>query len=140
ARVAFPSFGKLRQARFEPRLASSQAREPVSGQVVVFLLDISSSMRPYQEAARRDLLNRLATLRAGDRFNVVAFATEQHRFAPEPVGADESIRAGVESWLAALPEASGTCPLPALELALATPGAGSVVLISDSQTATGALG
>lgn len=131
--------GVLRMARLEPSLALSQAGEPVSGRVVVFLLDISSSMRPHQEAARRDLLDRVAALHAGDSFNVVAFATEQHRFAPEPVAADELTRTGVESWLTTLPEASGTCPLPALELALSTPGAGSVVLISDTQTATGAL-
>jgi beta-lactamase regulating signal transducer with metallopeptidase domain len=134
------SVGGLRMARFEPRLASAQSREPISGQVVVFLLDISSSMRPYQEAARRDLLDRVASLRTSDSFNIVAFATEQHRFAPDPVPADETTRAGVEAWLTTLPQASGTCPLPALELALATPGAGSVVLISDKQTASGPLG
>jgi hypothetical protein len=127
-------------ATSEPLLASSQSREPVSGRVVVFLLDISSSMRPYQEAARRDLMDRVSALHASDSFNVVAFATEQHRFAPEPVAADELNRAGVEAWLGTLQTATGTCPLPALELALAMPGAGSVVLISDTQTATGSLG
>jgi len=104
-----------------------------ASQVVVFLLDISSSMRPYQDAARRDLLDRLAGLRSGDTFNVVAFATERYRFAPEPIATDDSTLTSLESWLTTLPQANGTCPLPALEVALATPGAGSVVLISDKQ-------
>ena len=110
---------------------------PQSSRTVVYLLDVSTSMRPHQAQARQELLTRISALGEGDQFNVLAFAGDVRRFAEAPVSRNESSTAGVEAWLAALPESSGTCPEPALAQALATPAVTSVVLVSDAETTAG---
>jgi beta-lactamase regulating signal transducer with metallopeptidase domain len=114
-------------------LAATRDRLPPSGRCVVFVLDISTSMRPHQPEAQRQLTLLIESLGEADTFNVLAFAGDVTAFAGDPVAPVESSFHGIQAWLAALPEKSGTRLEPALRQALATPGVTSVVLLSDGE-------
>lgn len=113
--------------------SETRAGAPAETRCVVFVLDVSGSMRPHQEEARRQLLALVRGLAEGDTFNVLAFAAETTAFAGDPVAPVESSFQGVQAWLAGLPEQSGTRLMPAVRRALATPGVTSVVVISDGE-------
>lgn len=116
-----------------PRLAQARMVAPQEGRTVVYLLDVSSSMRPYQAEAQRQLLALASGLSPVDRFNVLVFAAEVDRFAWGPVPVSESSLESARQWLADLPERSGTDLAEALQAALETPGLTRVVVVSDGE-------
>jgi beta-lactamase regulating signal transducer with metallopeptidase domain len=121
-------------ARF---LAGTRAAIPRAGRCVVFLLDISSSMKPYQPEARREILERAQRLTPDDAFNVVAFSSEVRQFAENPVSPGEDSLGAARAWLDALPVETGTNLGAGLTRALSAPAVSSVVLFSDGQPSQG---
>jgi len=122
----------------EPELADLKVSSPREGRTLVFLLDNSSSMRPFQVEARADILAYLSQLAPGDRFNVIAFASDVAQFSPEPLAPSEETLAGVQAWLGALPEAHGSNLGAGMLQALATPELTSLLIYSDGK-ATGSV-
>ena len=122
----------------EPELADLKVSSPREGRTLVFLLDNSSSMRPFQAEARADILAYLDQLAPGDRFNVIAFASDVSQFAAVPVMPSEETLAGVRAWIGALPEAHGSNLAAGMVQALATPELTSLVIYSDGK-ATGSV-
>lgn len=117
----------------EPILAELKTSAPQEGHTLVFLLDNSSSMRPFQQEARTDILAHLEQLAAGDRFNVVVFADDVKQYAAAPVAPDAEALAGIRAWLGGLPEASGSNLGAGMLKALATPDLTSLWIYSDGK-------
>lgn len=116
-----------------PELADAKASSPREGRTRVFLLDNSSSMRPFQAEARADILAHLEQLAPGDRFNVVAFAADVAQYSETPLAPGEETVAGVRAWLGALPEAHGSNLAAGMLRALATPDLTSLWIYSDGK-------
>lgn len=114
-------------------LSDLKAKAPREGRTLVFLLDNSSSMRPFQAEARADILARLEQLAPADRFNVVVFAGEVTRYSAAPLAPDEETVAGVRAWLNTLPEAYGSNLGEGLQQALATQELTSLYIYSDGK-------
>jgi BlaR1 peptidase M56/VWA domain-containing protein len=110
---------------------------PRGGRRVVFVLDNSGSMRPYQAEARREVLRLAQRLGENDSFNVIAFHSEAAAFAECPVTPCDSSFSGLRAWLDGLPEGQGTNVEAGLARAFATPDVTSVILISDGETCQG---
>lgn len=116
-----------------PALADAKASSPREGRTLVFLLDNSSSMRPFQAEARADILAHLEQLAPGDRFNVVAFAADVAQYSETPLAPGEETVAGVRAWMGALPEAHGSNLAAGMLRALATPELTSLWIYSDGK-------
>lgn len=117
----------------EPELAELKAHSPREGRTLVFLLDNSSSMRPFQAQARADILAYVGQLAPGDRFNVIAFASDVSQFAAEPLAPSEESVAGARAWMNALPEAHGSNLGAGMLQALATPDLSSLLIYTDGK-------
>ncbi|HEX2210924.1 MAG TPA: VIT and VWA domain-containing protein, partial [Longimicrobium sp.] len=79
--------------------SDDQARREYPAKDVVFVLDVSGSMEEEgkMEKARRALLHGVRGLRAGDRFNVIAFSGETRLMEEGLIAADQAgRRRGVE--------------------------------------------
>jgi Ca-activated chloride channel family protein len=98
---------------FPPSVQKEDERPPLE---MLFLIDVSGSMAGTSiEQARAALLQGLDRLRAGDRFNVVAFDDSFREFRPLPVAATaENLEAG-RRFVRGLAPGGGTEMLPALE-------------------------
>ncbi len=120
-----------------PLLADPSAPTPREGRCLVYVLDNSHGMRPYQADARHEILGRIGGLGPADRFNVIVFNTEVFRFADEPVSADQDSRQQLRTWLAEFPYGEGSNLEAGLVCAFGTAGVTSVVLFSDGQPTQG---
>jgi Ca-activated chloride channel homolog len=98
---------------FPPSVQREDERPPME---MLFLIDVSGSMAGTSiEQARAALLQGLDRLRAGDRFDVVAFDDQFRGFRPLPVAATaENLEAG-RRFVRGLAPGGGTEMLPALE-------------------------
>jgi Ca-activated chloride channel family protein len=103
-------------------------------QEIVFLLDVSGSMAgkslPEAQAALRLCLRHL---RAGDRFNLIAFQSAYTNFAPAPVLFTQVTLEQADRWIQALEAAGGTELLAPLCEAVTQVPNGVVVLLTDGQ-------
>ena len=109
---------------------------------VVAVLDVSGSMSGEKIAqAQAALIQILGTLRAGDRFRLVAFSNGVRRYRTEwtPLTADS--RRDAESWVRGLEAEGGTNIAGALEEAFSQPPAdgalGVVVFLTDGLPTVG---
>lgn len=116
-----------------PVLASARARPPQEGRCVVFVLDVSSSMRPHLPAARARIMDWVRELSPADTFNVVAFASDLAWYAGTPVSPSLGTVAGVQSWMESLPDKTGTNLPLGLHAALEIPHVSRVVIVSDGE-------
>jgi Ca-activated chloride channel homolog len=118
---------------FPPSVQQEDERPPLE---MLFLIDVSGSMAGTSiEQARSALLQGLDRLRAGDRFNVVAFDDQFRGFRPLPVAATaENLEAG-RRFVQGLEPGGGTEMLPALEHLMAMRGEPGflryIVLLTD---------
>ncbi len=100
----------------------------------VFLVDVSGSMEGDAiREARAALRLCLRHLRAGDRFNVIAFSSSHRAFEREPVPFTEATLARADRWIEALQADGGTELLAPLTLATSMAAGGVVVLLTDGQ-------
>jgi Ca-activated chloride channel family protein len=102
----------------------------------VFVIDTSGSMAGTSiEGARRALEGGLDRLRPSDHFNVIEFNSEAHRLFDQAEPASPANLDVARGWVRSLVADGGTEMLPALQLALGTPGRteqlGQVVFITD---------
>jgi len=118
---------------FPPSVQQEDERPPLE---MLFLIDVSGSMAGTSiEQARAALLQGLDRLRAGDRFDVVAFDDQFRGFRPLPVAATaENLEAG-RRFVRGLAPGGGTEMLPALEHLMAMKGEPGflryIVLLTD---------
>jgi Mg-chelatase subunit ChlD len=104
------------------------------------LLDVSTSMRVYQPAVRRQIVELARALGPGDRFDVIAFATRTWSFASTPVAPGEESLEELRAWIDGLPDEGGTNLERGLARALDTPDVTTVILFSDGQPSQGISG
>jgi len=98
---------------FPPSVQREDERPPME---MLFLIDVSGSMAGTSiEQARAALLQGLDRLRAGDRFNVVAFDDRFRAFRPLPVAATAKDLEAGRRFARGLAPGGGTEMLPALE-------------------------
>lgn len=101
---------------------------------VVFLVDTSGSMGgdslPQAQAALKLCLRHL---RAGDRFDVVAFQSSSTAFRGRPTAFDQSSLEAADRWVQALFASGGTELLAPLVEAVRSVPDGIVVLLTDGQ-------
>ncbi|MFN3653607.1 MAG: M56 family metallopeptidase [Armatimonadota bacterium] len=109
---------------------------PREDRVIVFVLDSTPAMRPFQEGARREIVELARALAPEDRFNVVAFSGETVQLSSKPVYPTEESFAQLDTWLAGLPEGDGASVEGAMSRALSVPDVTSVVLVSDTESRT----
>jgi beta-lactamase regulating signal transducer with metallopeptidase domain/Mg-chelatase subunit ChlD len=121
-------------------LAAARAGQPREGHCVVFLLDVSTSMRVYQPAVRRQIMELARALGPGDRFDVIAFAARTWSFASTPVAPGEESLEELRAWIDGLPDEGGTNLERGLARALDTPDVTTVILFSDGQPSQGITG
>lgn len=109
------------------------------GVTVVFLVDVSGSMAGASIVEARAALRLcLRHLRAGDRFNVIAFSTQHASFEREPVPFTQASMASADRWIDALAASGGTEMLEPLVLATAMAGQGGVVMmLTDGEVGNG---
>ncbi|MDB4932343.1 MAG: von Willebrand factor type domain protein, partial [Myxococcaceae bacterium] len=105
------------------------------GETVVFVVDVSGSMEGDSiREARAALRLCLRHLRAGDRFNVIAFSSSHTCFEREPTPFTQSSMAAADRWIDALVANGGTELLEPMALATTMAGtSGAVVLLTDGQ-------
>jgi Ca-activated chloride channel family protein len=115
-----------------PDLLSVRAER--AGNEVTFLIDTSGSMEGASiEQARAALRLCLRHLRAGDRFNVVAFASGHQAFSSASVPFSQRSMEQADAWVARLRASGGTELLaPMTEAATQNPH-GILVLLTDGQ-------
>ncbi|WP_133491221.1 marine proteobacterial sortase target protein [Alcanivorax sp. 24] len=88
----------------------------------LFIIDTSGSMSGASiRQARASLLEALAHLRPGDRFNVIEFNSVHHALFEAPMPADEAHLQQARRFVAGLEASGGTEMLPALNTALTMP-------------------
>lgn len=116
-----------------PQLEPARATLPRDGRCVVYLLDVSSSMRPYLPEAQRQIMNWARRLSPGDSFNVVAFASDVTQFSGDPVPVRDGTIDGAWNWMQTLPPKSGTNLARGLHTALMTRSVTEVVIVSDGE-------
>ena len=106
-----------------------------SGVTVVFVVDVSGSMDGDSiREARAALRLCLRHLRAGDRFNVIAFSTTHASYQREPVPFTQATMAAADKWVDGLVANGGTELRDPLVLATTMAGNGGVVmLLTDGQ-------
>ncbi|NBD95353.1 MAG: marine proteobacterial sortase target protein [Gammaproteobacteria bacterium] len=103
---------------------------------VILIMDTSGSMSNQPiEQARESLHYALASLKPGDRFNVIEFDHQARSLYPEPRAFDEDRHVEAAQWVDALASGGGTDMGPPLALALGVPAAEGylrqVVFITD---------
>ncbi|MDO9017920.1 MAG: VIT domain-containing protein [Deltaproteobacteria bacterium] len=110
-----------------------------AGVTVVFLVDVSGSMAGASIIEARAALRLcLRHLRAGDRFNVIAFSTQHASFEREAVPFTQASMASADRWIDALSANGGTEMLEPLVLATAMAGEGGVVMmLTDGEVGNG---
>jgi len=86
------------------------SEQEYSAKDVVFVVDTSGSMfeEGKMEKARGALLYGVRILRPQDRFNIIAFAGEEHLMEPNLIAADDKGRARGESFVKGLKPVGGT--------------------------------
>lgn len=109
---------------------------------LVAVVDVSGSMSgDKMEQARSALLQLIGTLRAGDRFRLVAFSSDVRRYAEGWTAATPDNRRAAADWVRSLSANGGTNIAGALGEAFATaPDAdalGMVVFLTDGLPSTG---
>ncbi len=96
---------------FPPTVPSTQ-RVPVE---MFYMIDVSGSMAGTSiEQARGALLQALDRLAPGDRFGILAFSSDYHEFASEPLQATADNVASARKYVQHLEAGGGTEMLPAL--------------------------
>jgi Ca-activated chloride channel family protein len=101
-----------------------------AGVTAVFVVDVSGSMAGDSlREARAALRLCLRHLRAGDRFNVIAFSNSHVAFEREPVPFTQASMASADLWINGLSANGGTEMLEPLVLATAMAGSGGVVML-----------
>jgi Ca-activated chloride channel family protein len=92
---------------------------PVARDLIV-LLDTSGSMSGEPLAQARALVEAVVdSLTDQDRFEILAFSSEPHRWRPQPVRATPDARAAAHAWLSHLQAGGGTEMTEAIKEALA---------------------
>ena len=109
---------------------------------VVAVIDVSGSMSGEKiQQAKSALIQLLGTLRAGDRFRLVAFSGGVRRYAQGWTGVTTDTRRDAEAWIRSLEAEGGTNIAGALAEAFAQAPAeqslGVVVFLTDGQASTG---
>jgi len=109
---------------------------------VVAVIDVSGSMSGEKiQQAKAALIQLLGTLRAGDRFRLVAFSGGVRRYAQEWTEVAADTRRDAETWIRSLDAEGGTNIAGALTEAFAQEPAeqslGVVVFLTDGQASTG---
>src|SRR5436189_4515812 len=109
---------------------------------VVAVLDVSGSMSGEKIAqAQAALIQILGTLRAGDRFRLVAFSSGVRRYRAEWTALTPESRRDAESWVRGLEAEGGTNIAGALDEAFSQPPAdgalGVVVFLTDGLPTVG---
>ena len=106
-------------------LPPTQAVAPLPRELIL-VIDTSGSMQGDAIIQARDaLVEALASLRPGDRFNLIQFNSITEQLFRQPVPADDEHLRVASEWVAALRADGGTEMAPALQLALqgrAAPG------------------
>jgi Ca-activated chloride channel family protein len=112
----------------------SLGAEAARAATVVFLLDVSGSMEGDAiREARAALRLCLRHLRAGDRFNIIAFSSSHRCFSVAPLGFTEETLARADRWIEARQADGGTELLEPLTRATAMADGGVVILLTDGQ-------
>jgi len=109
---------------------------------VVAVIDVSGSMSGEKiQQAKSALIQLLGTLRAGDRFRLVAFSGGVRRYAQGWTEVAADTRRDAETWIRSLDAEGGTNIAGALTEAFAQAPAeqslGVVVFLTDGQASTG---
>ena len=109
---------------------------------VVAVIDVSGSMSGEKiQQAKSALIQLLGTLRAGDRFRLVAFSGGVRRYAQGWTEVAADTRRDAETWIRSLDAEGGTNIAGALTEAFAQEPAeqslGVVVFLTDGQASTG---
>ncbi len=109
---------------------------------VVAVIDVSGSMSGEKiQQAKSALIQLLGTLRAGDRFRLVAFSGGVRRYAEGWTEVSADARHDAETWIRSLDAEGGTNIAGALTEAFAQAPAeqslGVVVFLTDGQASTG---
>jgi Ca-activated chloride channel homolog len=82
---------------------------------MLYMIDVSGSMEGTSiQQAREALLQALDRLRPEDRFGILAFSSDFHEFAPEPLPASSDNVGAARSYVQHLQAGGGTEMLPAL--------------------------
>lgn len=101
---------------------------------VVFLIDVSGSMDGASlPAAQTALRLGLRQLRAGDRFNIIAFESKYRSFAPALKPFDQSNLEAADAWVSALRASGGTEILAPMTAAVSQAPDGLILLLTDGQ-------
>jgi Ca-activated chloride channel family protein len=105
-----------------------------TSQDVVFLLDVSGSMQGAAMGEAETALRLcLRHLRAGDRFNIIAFQSTYALFAPQPVPFTQQTLEQADAWVQTLRATGGTELLAPFLTAVQQAPDGVVVLLTDGQ-------
>jgi Ca-activated chloride channel family protein len=95
-----------------PPSGQASTRVPVE---MLYMIDVSGSMEGTSiEQARGALLQALDRLRPSDRFGILAFSSDYHEFAQEPLPATAENLAAARRYVQRLQAGGGTEMLPAL--------------------------
>lgn len=113
-----------------PDLAGDGGTAAAKGVTAIFVVDVSGSMAGDSiREARAALRLCLRHLRAGDRFNVIAFSNSHSCFEREPVAFTQASMASADRWVDSLSAEGGTELLEPLVLATTMAGSGGVVML-----------
>lgn len=113
-----------------PDLAGEVGTAAAKGVTAIFVVDVSGSMAGDSiREARAALRLCLRHLRAGDRFNVIAFSNSHSSFEREPVPFTQASMASADRWVDSLSAEGGTELLEPLVLATTMAGSGGVVML-----------
>jgi len=113
-----------------PDLAGDGGASAAKGVTAIFVVDVSGSMAGDSiREARAALRLCLRHLRAGDRFNVIAFSNSHSSFEREPVPFTQASMASADRWVDSLSAEGGTELLEPLVLATTMAGSGGVVML-----------
>ncbi|MBK8696746.1 MAG: VWA domain-containing protein [Deltaproteobacteria bacterium] len=113
-----------------PDLAGEGGTAAAKGVTAIFVVDVSGSMAGDSiREARAALRLCLRHLRAGDRFNVIAFSNSHSSFEREPVPFTQASMASADRWVDSLSAEGGTELLEPLVLATTMAGSGGVVML-----------
>ncbi len=109
-------------------------RSAMPTSTVVFVVDVSGSMAGASIIeAKRALRLCLRHLRAGDRFNVIAFNNSHWSFAPRVAEFTQDALAKADQWIEALAPNGGTEMLGPLTEAITLAEGGVVMLLTDGE-------
>ncbi len=109
-------------------------RSAMPTSTVVFVVDVSGSMAGASIIeAKRALRLCLRHLRAGDRFNVIAFNNSHWSFAPRVAEFTQDTLAKADQWIEALAPNGGTEMLGPLVEAITLADGGVVMLLTDGE-------